>query len=1177
MRALLTRRLMMVADRRRRIRLGLRLALCWIATVVAVHVGAAVFGAVGYGPSFGGYVGGAIGLACAVVMLIRERGRGPDLHGAAVEVERRFPELDSRLLTVVEDRSAIECEPAYCVQRLVEETLEHSYSKDWREAVPVWRLWVAQGLNLFALALAVLAVWKLGAGASGVRVPVLGGTQLEVSPGDVELERGDSLVVVVRCNGKVPGAVELVFVQLEEPEQRMSMTKGLADPIYGGTIPGVERDLAYHIEYDGRRTRDYRVKVYEHPRVERADAEVGYPEYTGLPPKRFENVRTLSAVEGSRLNLGFQLNKPVKSARLIPSRHGGEAVLLRVETNVAAASIEGMVLTSSRTYRVELRDLDGRTNKVPFELAVTVLTNQTPQIKLVRPRGDLRPSPLEEIKFAAVASDDFGVVAYGIGYAVAGREIQHVELGRNVPARERRSFEYLLSLEELKVEPDQLLSWFVWVDDIGPDGRARRTSSDLFFAEVRPFDEIFRESRTGGEQSDSEQQGQGGEQSGDDPGRLAELEKQILTATWRLQHEAGMRNEGAYRTNVQVLRDVQSDVLEQAKSALEQAFDPRMAVLWHSATTNMESAVRALDRASKDRNSLSEAVDSERSAYQALLRLNPKEYDVARQQARRGNQRQNSRQQALQRQLDQLDLARPANRYESERQAQSPLTPERREQLQALNRLRELAQRQQDLNERLRELQTALQEARNENAQNELRRQLKRLQDDQQQMVADVDELRQRMDQSDPQSNLASRQAELDQVRRDMERAADAAARGSVPQALAAGSRAQQQMQEMRDALRRETAGELGEQLREMRADARELARNQADLGRRLEQMTSRPPRTLRDPPQTGELLNGMAQQKGRLTNLVDRVTRVSDATEQSEPVVSRELYDALRSFTQADAEATKQMEQELIDRGLMTRALFDRLRSTEQNDRAKSLETAAEMLRQGYLNQAQQAEQRARAAIDTLSRGVERAAEKMLGSDTEALRFAERELEGLTGELERELAAGGAAITNAPAQTGEVSGRAGAQQDQQPRRTGERAAETVDELARALADGTDRAGDDAERADRGPITGPGFAQWSDRLREVEEMVELPWVRDELARARERARQLRREFRRDLKKPDWAVVKLEVLHPLVEVRKEIADELARRAPADRLVPIDRDPVPARYAEAVRRYYEELGK
>lgn len=70
---------------------------------------------------------------------------------------------------------------------------------------------------------------------------------------------------------------------------------------------------------------------------------------------------------------------------------------------------------------------------------------------------------------------------------------------------------------------------------------------------------------------------------------------------------------------------------------------------------------------------------------------------------------------------------------------------------------------------------------------------------------------------------------------------------------------------------------------------------------------------------------------------------------------------------------------------------------------------------------------------------------------------------------------------------------------------------------------------------------------------------------------------MRQEFRRDSKKPDWAVVQLQVVKPLVDVRDAIADELARRGPKDNLVPIDRDPVPTRYSELVRRYYEELGK
>jgi len=52
---------------------------------------------------------------------------------------------------------------------------------------------------------------------------------------------------------------------------------------------------------------------------------------------------------------------------------------------------------------------------------------------------------------------------------------------------------------------------------------------------------------------------------------------------------------------------------------------------------------------------------------------------------------------------------------------------------------------------------------------------------------------------------------------------------------------------------------------------------------------------------------------------------------------------------------------------------------------------------------------------------------------------------------------------------------------------------------------------------------------------------------------------------------------MEIAGPLMELRTRISEELARRESKEALVPIDRDPVPTRYSELVRRYYEELGK
>ena len=108
-------------------------------------------------------------------------------------------------------------------------------------------------------------------------------------------------------------------------------------------------------------------------------------------------------------------------------------------------------------------------------------------------------------------------------------------------------------------------------------------------------------------------------------------------------------------------------------------------------------------------------------------------------------------------------------------------------------------------------------------------------------------------------------------------------------------------------------------------------------------------------------------------------------------------------------------------------------------------------------------------------------------------------------------------------------------------------------------------------------MTGEEFNRWAERLRDVEDLVDTPELRNAIAAARERARQLRRDFRQDQKKPDWAVVELQIIKPLVEVRSRVAEELARRESKDSLTPIDRDPVPNRFAESVRRYYEDLGK
>src|SRR5262249_52435193 len=63
---------------------------------------------------------------------------------------------------------------------------------------------------------------------------------------------------------------------------------------------------------------------------------------------------------------------------------------------------------------------------------------------------------------------------------------------------------------------------------------------------------------------------------------------------------------------------------------------------------------------------------------------------------------------------------------------------------------------------------------------------------------------------------------------------------------------------------------------------------------------------------------------------------------------------------------------------------------------------------------------ERARPGIQELKKGVEHAAESVIGDDTESLRLAQKQLDDLTNQLQREIsdARGGESRTNAPNST---------------------------------------------------------------------------------------------------------------------------------------------------------------
>jgi len=89
-------------------------------------------------------------------------------------------------------------------------------------------------------------------------------------------------------------------------------------------------------------------------------------------------------------------------------------------------------------------------------------------------------------------------------------------------------------------------------------------------------------------------------------------------------------------------------------------------------------------------------------------------------------------------------------------------------------------------------------------------------------------------------------------------------------------------------------------------------------------------------------------------------------------------------------------------------------------------------------------------------------------------------------------------------------------------------------------------------------------------------MIDSPELQREVSRVRERAKEIRKRARTHSEAPQWDLVGDNVIEPLKAIRDSVNEELAKLDKNRRLVPLDRDPVPERFEDLVRQYYERLG-
>ena len=120
-----------------------------------------------------------------------------------------------------------------------------------------------------------------------------------------------------------------------------------------------------------------------------------------------------------------------------------------------------------------------------------MLDDRPPDVRILRPAGDKQVSPLEEVAIEARADDDYGVRRSSwCSRRPAGKETV-VPLGAADQRVGRPTGAHTLFLEDLNVKPGDFVTYHARARDVGRGRRSTEARSDIFFLEVKPYEEEF--------------------------------------------------------------------------------------------------------------------------------------------------------------------------------------------------------------------------------------------------------------------------------------------------------------------------------------------------------------------------------------------------------------------------------------------------------------------------------------------------------------------------------------------------------------------------------------------------------------------------------------------------------------------------------------------------------------
>ena len=881
-------------------------------------------------------------------------------HDVALNVERKHQDLEDRLVSALQFGEVETEDPikSHLLQRLVTDAVERTEGIDFKATVDKSKKRKQVGIAVAALAgcalLALIFPTELNTSLNRLLSPwektePVFMTKLIVEPGNARILRGRSLAINLEVTGKAADKARLVYTKGDptadtEPQHQeidMVRTEGKKRK-FGYELFNINENMEYYVTANGTESERYTVEVFDMPKVTAIEIAYTYPEYTRLKPIIQQGDGNIRAVAGSQAEVRITTNKAIQSATLT----------VEAQDPVPMVIFDGRTFTTpldvlnDGKYSVKLLCVDGFNNQTPIEYTITATPDEPPEVVIKEPGRDIKATKLEEVRVLAEATDDYGVEEMTLMYSVGSGEAQELPTETvEVKAKKIISSAYVFYLEELDVEPGELISYYVQATDNNTRTGPGTSTSELYFIEVRPFNERYM-------QMDAAE-GRQNPEGLPFPNLIAD-QRTIIKKTWKHIHARPSPMTEDYQSAVKQigkaqdqLKDTTQRVTDELSMSMRDAnVDPEMLM-------NLEGAIGKMGEASDELFAIKpkEALPHEQDALELLTKAMMELDKVLTQMRSNGSQAA-----ADNIEMDMEDL------QDAIEQDQNELDEQMREQTQALlDQARDMLSQQEQLTEQSQQLARESQPSRREMQQNSQQEQ--QLAGQAQQMAEQTQQMGQSVGQGTGQRMVQAGEA-LEQASENMHAASESMGAGQPQMGAAKGQKAEENLQQAIEELEKVAAQYTDQALDDVTESLDQLTAEQSEIRKQtetLEDETRQDGISVEDARNASELANQQRTLRRDLEQLQRNLSNLREALNENEPQAARNVADANRRII--EGQASENMED--AQRALQWRNF--QYSEREQREVLDTLLEARDDLQQARANLAETEEERLDAALDQI------------------------------------------------------------------------------------------------------------------------------------------------------------------------------------------------------------------